>query len=78
MKPFNLQEFLANPSRKVMTRYGHKVRILCTDANMKYPIVALIAKEDGTESVRLYNIDGYYADRIPEFLISVYDLMFVD
>ena len=77
MKQFSLKEYLDNPSLKVVTRYGHTVRILCTDANMKTPIVALIAK-DGTESVRLYNTDGSYADRIPEFLISVYDLVFDD
>lgn len=77
-KQFNLKEYLANPSRKVKTRYGNQVRILCTDANMKNPIVALIRKADDTECVKLYNIDGSYADRIPELLISVYDLVFDD
>ena len=43
MEKFNLEKYLANPSRKVVTRDGRKVtRILCTDAVGKYPIVALI------------------------------------
>lgn len=60
MKQFDLQEYLTNPSRKVVTRNGRDVRILCIDANGNYPIVALaiekyfndmvlICEEDGTE-----------------------------
>lgn len=32
MKPFNLEEYLANPSKKVVTGDGRKARIVCTDA----------------------------------------------
>ena len=43
MKPFNLEEYLKNPSKKVVTRGGRTVkRILCTDARGDYPIVALV------------------------------------
>ena len=43
MKQFNLEEYLANPSRKVVTREGKPARIICTDAKFEnYPIVALI------------------------------------
>lgn len=44
MKQFNLGEYLANPSRKVVTRDGRVVtRFLCTDRkNLRYPIVALV------------------------------------
>lgn len=31
MKQFNLDEYLANPSRKVVTRDGRNVKILCTN-----------------------------------------------
>ena len=31
MKQFNLEEYLKNPSRKVITRDGRKVKILCTN-----------------------------------------------
>lgn len=38
MKQFNLEEYLANPSRKVVTRDGRDVRIICTDFdNPNYP-----------------------------------------
>ena len=46
MKQFSLNEYLANPSRKVVTRDGHSVRIICTDADGKAPVVALIKYED--------------------------------
>ena len=43
MKQFNLQEYLANPSRQVVTRDGRKVRIICTDFdNPDYPVVGEI------------------------------------
>ena len=31
MKQFSLEEYLKNPSRKVITRDGRKVKILCTN-----------------------------------------------
>ena len=43
MKQFNLQEYLANPSRQVVTRNGRKVRIICTDFdNPDFPVVGEI------------------------------------
>lgn len=43
MKQFNLQEYLANPSRQVVTRDGRKVRIICTDFdNPNYPVIGEI------------------------------------
>ena len=49
MKRFSLQEYLANPSQKVVTRDGKPVRILCTDAKGDYPIVGLIYYPHGDE-----------------------------
>lgn len=62
MKQFNLEEYLKNPSRKVVTRNGRKVkRILCTDARGQYPIVALVeALDDGHGSVLSYTKDGHF------------------
>ena len=48
MKQFDLKEYLANPSMKVVTRDGRKVKIIYTDAMGDYPIVALIEVLDGT------------------------------
>lgn len=46
MKPFNIKEYNDNPSRKVVTREGRPVRILCTNARRNYPVIALIEDEE--------------------------------
>lgn len=46
MKQFSLEEFKKNPNRKVVTRSGKPVRILCTDAKGDYPVIALISSLD--------------------------------
>ena len=59
MKPFNLEEYLKNPSKKVVTRSGKNTRIICTDAKNVYSVVALIT-EDKSERVETYLKDGRY------------------
>ena len=68
MKQFNLEEYLANPSRKVITRRGLNARIICTDRkDLIYPIVALIETKSGGESLQYYTKDGkYYVDDLYE------------
>ena len=40
MKQFNLEEYLKNPSKKVVTREGRDVRIICTDFdNPNFPVI---------------------------------------
>ena len=47
MKKFNLEEYLTNPSKKVMTREGKPVRIICTNRlSENYPVIALVNDED--------------------------------
>ena len=61
MKQFNLQEYLAHPERKVVTRDGKKVRIICTDRaglNTK-PIVALITLPNGDEVIKTFWNNGF-------------------
>lgn len=65
MKSFNLQEYLENPSREIVTRNGHSVRIVCTDANVihdgyTYNILALIKKEDNTNHPGSFTENGFY------------------
>ena len=62
MKQFNLDEYLKNPSKKVVTRDGRPVkRVLCTDAMGSYPIVVLIENYDGTSDDAIkYTKDGRY------------------
>ena len=65
MKPFNLEEYLKNPSKKVMTRDGDNVRIICTDKIGDCPLVVLIKSELGNEAIFEYTKDGkwYYDER---------------
>ena len=60
LKPFKLEEYLANPSRKVVTRDGRSAKIICTDRkNLNYPIVALVEnKLTEGESVVCYTKEG--------------------
>ena len=61
MKQFNLEEYLKNPSRKVVTRNGSKVRIICTDKKGDCPIVALITTLDGVaEETVTYKENGKF------------------
>lgn len=53
MKQFDLQEYLKNPQKKIVTRDGERARIICTDRNPNYPIVALVGKKNYFEL--LYN-----------------------
>ena len=57
MKPFNLEEYLKNPSRKVVTRGGSTVKIHCTNFLGVNPIVAEI---EGSGQSRSFGIDGRY------------------
>ena len=57
MKKFSLNEHIANPSLKVVTRDGKPVRIICTDAKGNYPVIALILNE-GKEFPENYTENG--------------------
>ena len=57
MKQFNLEEYLKNPERKIVTRDHHPVRIICTDHdNISYPIVGAIK---GYDFPFCFSEDGY-------------------
>ena len=65
MKQFNLSEYLENPSREIVTRDGHPVRIICFNANIVdsdniYPIVALIKKKDNTDYSASFTNNGVF------------------
>ena len=63
MKQFNLEEYLKNPTKKVITRDGNSVRILCTDAKGNFPIIALVKTYNGSETVlRLKENGRFYND----------------
>ena len=54
MKQFNLQEYLAHPERKVVTRDGRPVRIICTDWDAEDGQIVAIVTKDDKKSVLLY------------------------
>ena len=58
MKRFKLDEYLKDTSRKIVTRDGRNVRIVCTDVKGSAPIVAVIEEKDNTENVFRYESDG--------------------
>ena len=63
MKQFNLQEYLKNPDRHIVTRDGKDVRIICTDAKGNFPIIALVKTYNGSETVlRLKENGRFYND----------------
>lgn len=73
MIQFNLKEYLKNPKRKVITRNGEDVRIICTDKKKAVrPLIALITKDDGTEYLQTYQPNG----RIGEAINYIDDLFF--
>ena len=73
MKEFNLDEYLKNPSQKIVTRDGREVRIICTDMKSRYKIVGLVYdKKDDTESVEIFQENGTLFNH----MTSNYDLFF--
>lgn len=49
MKHFSLKEYLKNPARKVITREGNSVEIIYTNAEGRYPIVAVVTNKEGNK-----------------------------
>ena len=73
MKQFDLQEYLKNPDRQIVTRKGLDAKIICTDgSNKRYPILALIQNEEGKD-VLSYTNDGINVDGYK----SPFDLFFI-
>ena len=59
MEQFSLEKYLANPSRKVVTKDGRPVRILCTDRiSYNVEIVGLIMNNNRMESIFTWTQQG--------------------
>lgn len=75
MERFNLDEYLKNPNRKVVTRNGEDARIVCTDMKgTDFPIIALCGGAAAGEMCRMYGANGNYS----EIGTSMFDLMFTE
>ena len=63
MKRFNLDEYLKDPNREIITRDGKSVRILCTDRkHPTRPIIALVQIDKCKEAYSSYTEDGSWVD----------------
>lgn len=71
MQQFDLSLWLQDKSRKVVTRSGHNVRILCTDQRGDTPIVALVEFET-FDGVQIFYSDG------KNIIHREFDLFFAD
>ena len=59
MKQFNLEEYLRDPNKKVVTRDGRNARIVCTDRQGgDHPILALCTMSNGGENCYSYYPNG--------------------
>ena len=74
MEQFSLEKYLANPERKIVTRGGRDVRIICTDRKGKCPIVGLVKADDDSEILISTRENGC---EMNENSISCFDLFFV-
>ena len=70
MKPFNIEEYLKNPSRKVVTREGRSARILCVDKKGgDLPIIALIQQcTRDNEIIGTFTKEGKWSTALEEHL----------
>ena len=60
MKQFNLEEYLENPDRRIITKDGRSVRIICTDAKGNFPIIALVEIHNDAELVIRLKENGHF------------------
>lgn len=59
MKQFDLKEYLKDPNKKVVTRDGRNVRIICTDQKgTAYSVIALCTMSNGSENCCFYFPNG--------------------
>ena len=70
MKQFNLDEYLKDTSKKVVTRGGIPVKIHCTNFASDNPVIATIGDDEYSYS---FSRDGKFIKDIDE---SDYDLFF--
>lgn len=73
MKPFYLEEYLASPERKVVTRAGNKVEIINTNGRKQFPIIGYV---DNSEVPASWHSDGRFRKDCE--MLNPFDLFFAD
>lgn len=78
MEQFTLEKYLKNPNRKIVTRDGRAVRILCTDAKAKDGccIIAAIETDGEEEGYQFFKDGTAYSSK--SSIEDCADLFFVD
>lgn len=69
LKPFKLEEYLANPTKKLITRDGRKVkRVLCTDVKNMYSIAVVteVHEDKNAEQLIVLTKDGKFLPGVPD------------
>ena len=75
MKQFNLQEYLAHPERRLVTRDGRETRIICTDMKGTImPILGLVKNPEAFEE----NVICYTPEGRAAFLSRDFDIFFAE
>ena len=73
MKPFNLEEYLANPSKKIVTREGKPVRIICTNRlSESFPVIALVNNEDSELCFSYTTFGKSYIDQDRDYKLDLF------
>lgn len=81
MKPFNLEEYLKNPSKKIVTRDGRNVTIHCTNCAGPRPVVAQIEGDNYSLNFDKYgryyfgtsDVDLFFAPEKHEGWVNVFE-----
>ncbi len=79
MKPFYLDEYTKNPSKKIITRDGRAVKIICIDAKGNFPVIGLVAddvNDASSETPISFTTNGKYWNNQNERADSPLDLFF--
>ena len=73
MKQFTVEEYQKNPNRKVITRNGKSVRIVCTDMiGTTYPVLAICRVDPAHDCYYSYTLSGKH-----NIVDSLLDLFFL-
>lgn len=81
MKQFNLEEYLKNPSKKIVTRDGRNITIHCTNCAGPRPVVAQIEGDNYSLNFDKYgryyfgtsDVDLFFAPEKHEGWVNVFE-----
>lgn len=68
MEQFSLEKYLKNPNRKIVTRGGKSVRIVCADRKECEKKIIALVESDGKETDYLYFPNGRYCSSREDWL----------